>query len=70
MFLNDHINHQEEEASELVLMEYNINSTDKIVNNQLRIIHNEDKIIELQLHILNEHEKILNILGNHTKSTH
>lgn len=58
-----------EEESELVLMEYSINSTDKIVNNQLRIIHNEDIIMSNQLHILNTNKIIVDLLGNITKST-
>lgn len=58
-----------EERSELDLMEVQLNSTDKIVLNQLRILHNEDQIIEHELKILDNHNIIIDLLGNITKST-
>lgn len=69
LFINDHINHMKEEQSELDLMDLQLNSTDKIVLNQLRILHNEDQIIEHELKILDNHNIIIDLLGNITKST-
>lgn len=67
LFLNDHINHMQEEESELALMDISLKNQDALKTAQSEIVSNQKTIMDNNQAIINNQEKIISILVNSTR---